>query len=122
MARGGYRPGAGRPKGARSGKPASPKSTPTKRGQAAPKPPEPTGPVPPKGGQFSPLDYMLHVLNDPSAGAERRDKMAIAAAPYTHVRPSSAKPGKKELAQQAALEAAQGDDWGDDLATPVRAN
>jgi hypothetical protein len=35
-------------------------------------------------GQLLPLDYMLHVLNDPTAPVERRDAMAIAAAPYMH--------------------------------------
>jgi hypothetical protein len=35
-------------------------------------------------GQLLPLDYMLAVLNDPTAPVERRDQMAIAAAPYMH--------------------------------------
>ena len=37
------------------------------------------------GGQ-SPLDFMLAVMRDPNAPAERRDAMARAAAPYVHPR------------------------------------
>jgi hypothetical protein len=37
----------------------------------------------------TPLDYMLSVLRDPNAGPERRDRMAIAAAPYIHPRLNS---------------------------------
>jgi hypothetical protein len=37
-----------------------------------------------ENGQLLPLDYMLAVLNDPTAPVERRDQMAIAAAPYMH--------------------------------------
>jgi hypothetical protein len=32
----------------------------------------------------TPLSYMLRVMNDPSAPVERRDKMALAAAPFLH--------------------------------------
>jgi len=38
---------------------------------------------------LTPLDYMLQVLRDPAADLERRDKMAIAAAPYLHPRLAS---------------------------------
>ena len=31
-----------------------------------------------------PLDYMLAVVRDPATPVERRDKLAIAAAPYVH--------------------------------------
>jgi hypothetical protein len=31
-----------------------------------------------------PLAYMLRVMRDPDAPAERRDRMAIAAAPFCH--------------------------------------
>ena len=31
-----------------------------------------------------PLDYMLAVVRDPSTAPDRRDKLAIAAAPYVH--------------------------------------
>ncbi len=31
-----------------------------------------------------PLEHMLKVMNDPNADNERRDRMAVAAAPYVH--------------------------------------
>jgi hypothetical protein len=34
----------------------------------------------------SPLEYMLAVMRDPAAPADRRDRMAAAAAPYIHPR------------------------------------
>jgi len=37
------------------------------------------------GGQL-PLDYMLEVMRDPKAPPNRRDSMAVAAAPYLHAR------------------------------------
>ncbi len=62
-------------------------------------------------GRRSPLDYMLDVMNDPGADEARRDKMAVAAAPYVHVRADAAKPGKKEEAEMAALTAERGTSW-----------
>lgn len=35
---------------------------------------------------LTPLEYMLRVLRDPRTRQERRDQMAIAAAPYMHAR------------------------------------
>ncbi len=57
MPRGGYRPGAGRPAGSKKCDPAVAQR---------------------------PLEYMLSVLNDDAAEVARRDRMAIAAAPYIH--------------------------------------
>ena len=37
--------------------------------------------------------------------------MAIAAAPYVHVRAADATPGKKETAEQTALTAERGTEW-----------
>jgi hypothetical protein len=37
----------------------------------------------------TPLEYMLSVLRDPTVDAERRDRMAAAAAPYIHPRLSN---------------------------------
>ena len=37
-------------------------------------------------GQQLPLDYMLKILNDPAQPQARRDRMAVAAAPYLHAR------------------------------------
>lgn len=51
---------------------------------------------------MSPLDYMLSVMRDPAEDPLRRDRMAMAAAPFVHVKPADAKPGKKEERQAAA--------------------
>jgi hypothetical protein len=86
MARGGYRPGAGRPPG--SGK-----------GQNDENAAEPCAadlePV-----ERTPLEYMLAVMNDTTADAARRDRMAIAAAPFVHGKIPEG--GKKEQAKGAA--------------------
>jgi hypothetical protein len=79
MPRGGYRPGAGRP----------------------PKPPEAELPpikgiddVPPR--DYSPLEYLLAIVNDPGQPDWRRDRAAVAAAPYCHA--------KGELDEQSTSE------------------
>lgn len=90
MAKGGYRPGAGRPKGS----PNKPKATDQ----------QPTPAPAPQVG--SPLEYMISVMNDLAADDARRDRMAIAAAPYVHGRADAAAPGKKEQKQAAAEKAA----------------
>lgn len=92
MAKGGYRPGAGRPKKIKS---------------AA----QPVAVVPVTAtldGALEPLSYMLSVMNDPSAEAERRDRMAIAAAPYRHPRLDRVTQSKKDEAAQDAKSAAVG--------------
>lgn len=53
-----------------------------------------------------PLDYMLCVMNDESADDERRDKMAMAAAPYLHAKRGDS--GKKEDVLDAAKKASSG--------------
>ncbi len=97
MPRGGYRPGAGRPKG--SGK---------KRKEAAPMPPLSAAAAEPE--TRTPLEYMLAVMNDPSASVERRDRMAVAAASYLHGRGAGGvvPKGKREMAKDAAQSAATG--------------
>jgi hypothetical protein len=100
MARGGYGLGAGRP---RKSPPALPLPKAVKR-----------------QGKQTPLEYMLSVMNDPLVEPSRRDRRAIAAAPYLHARASEQKPGKKQVAEQAAQSAGEGSDWGDDLAPAVR--
>jgi len=42
-----------------------------------------------------PLDYMLKVMNDPRESKDRRDRLAIAAAPFCHTRKGEGS-GKKE--------------------------
>lgn len=66
MSRGGARNGAGRPKGAK-----------TQITEEA---------IRKAGEGETPLEYMLRVMRDDEQAAERRDKMAIGAAPYMHAR------------------------------------
>jgi len=66
----------------------------------------------------SPLDYMLAVMNDDDADDSRRDRMAIAAAPFVHAKPADTVAGKKQQAQDAADSAGAGTEWGNDLAAP----
>ncbi len=105
MARGGFRPGAGRPKGVKTAKDEARAAPPRDVVKAARK------------LRLSPLDYMLAVMNDEEAESSRRDRMAVAAAPFVHARPAEGK-GKKEEAADAAKRAGAGSEWGDDLAGP----
>jgi len=61
--------------------------------------------------ELSPLAYMLSVMNDNKADLTRRDRMAIAAAPYVHGRSPEVQPGKKETAQIVAQTAHESSDW-----------
>ena len=98
MPRGGYRPGAGRPKKASAG--------------AAPKAAAVTVRVPSevsveaRRAGLDPLSYMLAVMNDEAADEARRDRMAIAAAPFVHAKAADVAPGKKEQRQRAAEDVA----------------
>ena len=56
---------------------------------------------------LNPLDYMLKVMNDPTAEKERRDRMAIASAPFIHARAGEGK-GKKDEKEERAKLASQG--------------
>lgn len=103
MARGGLRPGAGRPKSKAS--PTFAKA-PADIKRAA------------RQSGMNPLDYMLTVMNDADAEDARRDRMAIAAAPFVHAKPGERPVGKKEEAAEAALTAGEGSDWGSDLREP----
>ncbi len=76
-----------------------------------------------RGSGMKPLEYMLAVMNDEEAEKVRRDRMAIAAAPFVHERACDKKPaGKKELAEKAALTAGAGTEWGDDLGPAASVN
>lgn len=59
-------------------------------------------------GGMTPLEYMLSVMNDDDQEPTRRDRMAMAAAPYVHARASDVAPGKKEQKQEAAEKVAAG--------------
>lgn len=122
MPRGGSRPGAGRPTGSGAkGKKASSgqakKAAPKKAakaaktvavGRPAPAPP----PAPPVfDGEFipakmDPLEYMLSVMNNPRAEPDRRDRMAVAAAPFVHGK--MGEKGKKDSRRDAAAAAGAG--------------
>jgi hypothetical protein len=65
---------------------------------------------------------MLNVMNDPAQPNERRDRMAVAAAPYVHPKAADQKLGKKDVAIQEAQRAALDPEWGDDLSPNVRPN
>ena len=109
MPRGGPRPGSGRPKG--SGKKAN-------TVLIAPKPSDDavaTVAALIGNGQMTPLEYMLGVINDPAADPARRDRLAMAAAPFCHERMADRVIGKKEVAQAKAASAGANSEWGDDL-------
>lgn len=93
MARGGYRPGAGRPKASGA------KDAPTAEKDVA---------KAAKKAGLSPLEYMLDVMNDPSADDARRDRLAIAAAPFVHVKPAEVAPSVKAQRQAAGEKIAKG--------------
>ena len=128
--RGGFRPGAGRPK---KGNP------PIVEAKAAALSAALTADI-------TPLEYALAVMRDPTASTSRRDRAAALAAPYCHARATDAalgkkaerlkhadeasssgrfavRPsphltaGKKAMAQTAADTAGHGTDWGGDLDT-----
>lgn len=61
---------------------------------------------------LTPLEYMLAVMNDDNVDPNRRDRMAIAAAPFIHAKQeASSKLGKKEKAQMDARTAEEGTSW-----------
>ena len=99
--RGGFRPGAGRPK---KGNP------PIVEAKAA-------ALSAPLATDITPLQFMLFVMRDPTASTSRRDRAAALAAPYCHARASDAAGGKKAMAQATADTAGHGTDWGSDLDT-----
>jgi hypothetical protein len=74
-------------------------------------------------GQMSPLNYLLMVINDSTADSDRRDRLAIAAAPYCHPRLTDARrPSKKDRQNKEAAAAGAGTPWVDDLESEIRAN
>lgn len=90
MPRGGARVGAGRKK------------------KTAPRDVEltPADPTPPSPEGELPLEYMLRVVRDHTADPSRRDRLAVAAAPYCHAKVGES--GKKDAAKEAAKQAAGG--------------
>ena len=89
MGSGGKRPGAGRPKGTKAEKPDT----------IIPDTTEMT---------MAPLDFMLMVMNDVTASPSLRIRMAIAAAPFVHLRKGVVGTGKKAQRQERAKKAGSG--------------
>ena len=110
MSRGGTRPGAGRPPGAKDSvkrKPKGGKQT-RKTRKRKPKPSIPDDIIKDaKSANLDPLTYMLKVMNDESVEPSRRDRMAMAAAPFIHARPGEGK-GKKAEKDERAKAASAG--------------
>jgi len=102
MPRGGYRPGAGRPKGK------EPKWMPKEcvNEEAPPQTKEEIEEAA-AAENMSPVDYMLKVMRDTSVPSDRRDRMAIAAAPYV-CQKANEKVGKKVQQAEAAKEVGSG--------------
>jgi hypothetical protein len=74
-------------------------------------------------GKMLPLDYLLMVINDPKADSDRKDRLAIAAAPYCHPRLIEPKrAGKKDQQAKAAVLAGVGTPWSKDLEFDIHAN
>jgi len=96
MARGGFRPGAGRPRT----KPASLLKDKAKNPAA-----DGVARTVKSKTKMTPLEYMLAVMRDEAADEVRRDRMAIAAAAYVHERAADRKLGKKEQKLEAAKQA-----------------
>ncbi|MEN6358493.1 MAG: hypothetical protein ABFD63_04140 [Smithella sp.] len=103
MARGGYRPGSGPRKGTKY----------RPRGTAATKGKKPYG-IPEdvkkeaKADNLDPLTYMLKIMNSPDVKDDaRKDRMAIAAAPFCHPRKGEGA-GKKDEKDGKAKEAGSG--------------
>lgn len=106
MPRGGARVGAGRPKG--GGKKGQPAKSASKTAAALAKdmPAPAADQSKPELTASTPLDYMLAVMANPAADPGRRDRMAVAAAPYLHSKVGEG--GKKDRAQDAAKVAGGG--------------
>jgi phage terminase small subunit len=66
---------------------------------------------------FTPLEYALYVMNDPSAPREQRDRLAIAAMPFVHTKKGEG--GKRDQIAENADKAATGKFGA--IAQPLRA-
>ena len=103
--RGGYRPNSGPPKGTKY-RPRAPKSEGAVKPKRTRQPRKPPG-IPAEikaeaaAENLEPLAYMLKVMNDPGADNGRRDRMAIAAAPFLHPRKGEGAGKKEDKADRA---------------------
>ena len=96
MARGGYRPNSGPKKGAKYKK----RGEPPKKKKKSVIPDDIVEAT--KAENLDPLTYMLKVMNDVSADADRRDRMAGMAAPFCHSRKGAGAGKKEDQADRAA--------------------
>ncbi len=87
MAKGGYRIGAGRPKGAKAKSKKKADSVMDIKTAAA-------------SENLTPLEFMLKIMRDPNEDLDRRARMAISAAPFCHARKGE-KNGKEEKSDRA---------------------
>jgi len=99
MAGGGYRPGAGRPKGARAKAKAKPRTVARRKRAVAP------ADEIVKVEKQTPLEFALAIMNDPNEDQGRRDRMCAVAMPFVH--PRAVEQGKKELAKDRAVQASK---------------
>ena len=100
MARGGARPGAGRPRKLKVIAAEGSFDLPSGQNQ---RPDE------------LPLEYMLRIMRDPTIDDARRDKMAALAAPFCHPRVADNRFGKRDAALAEAQCATEGSEWAEDL-------
>ena len=109
MSRGGYRPNAGRPKGARKGEGGK-----TGKRVASLKVPPAVGAAA-REANLTPKDYLLRIMRDPGEDAALRARAAALLLPFMH--PKTGEAGKKATAAADAASAHIGTDWGDLLDT-----
>ena len=102
MASGGYRPGSGAKKGQKYRPRGSKKEPVTKKDEI---PQDIIDDA--KVENLDPLTYMLKVMNDNTVDPNRRDRMAVSAAPYLHSRKGEGA-GKKAESDEKAKAAGAG--------------
>jgi hypothetical protein len=103
--RGGYRPNSGPKKGTKY-RPRASKGAIPKKTKASKIPQDIVDEA--KAADLTPLDYMLKVMNDTNeTDKARKDRMAIAAAPFIHARKGEGA-GKKEEKEDRAKSAGAG--------------
>jgi hypothetical protein len=100
VARGGARPGAGRPRKLKKLAAEGSFALPSRQKQNA---------------NELPLQYMLRIMRDPTIDDARRDKMAALAAPFCHPRIADNRFGKRDAALEEAQRATEGSEWAEDL-------